>query len=207
MKHFIFAAILLPILSTAAASATFLYDIQIDAITGDGEAGNIGFYSTGSVGDIGTGQANVSEAFPADYSMTLEATQFFAIFPGIATAVTQGPKTVVHDATAGTLTVSGFLGGLTGPYPGFLTSASTYEIVYSGATGGPLISSATALEAFLDGASMSGFVSAFFIPDSDPETGYFQTIAFSDTTPIPLPATGLLLLSAFGFAALARRKR
>ena len=207
MKRLIFAVFLLPLLATTTIAATFTYDIQIDAITGDGEAANIGFFSTGSVGDVGTGQAIVEEGFPANYPLTLEATQFFAIFPGIATAVTQAPKTVVHDPTAGTVTVSGILGGLTGPYPGFVPSANAYEFVYTGASGGPVISSGAELEAFLSGATMAGFVSAFFIPNSDPNVGYFQTIAFSSTTPVPLPAGGLLLLSALGIAAVARRRR
>ena len=207
MKRLIALLLLLPLLALPAAAATFEYDIEITSITGDGEPENIGFFSTGSVGDTGTGRAIIEDGFPLDYPTTLEISQFQASFLGIASAGTFGPKTVVHDTVAGTLTVSGFLGGVTGPYSDFL-SAGEFEFVYTGIAGGPVISSNSALNAFLADATMSGFFEGVFFVDGEFDIGFVQRISFDTVaSEIPLPAGSILLLTALGIGTLARRRR
>ena len=206
MKRLIAHFLILPLLALPATAATFEYDIEITSITGDGELENIGFFSTGSVGDTGTGRAIIEDGFPLDYPTTLEISQFQATFPGIATAGTFGPKTVVHDTVAGTLTISGFLGGVTGPYVDFL-SAGEFEFIYTGLAGGPIISSSAGLNAFLEDATMSGHFEGIFFVDGEFDIGYVQRIAFDTVaSEIPLPAGGILLLTALGIGTILRRR-
>ncbi len=206
MKFFHAIFVILPMLALPATAATFDYDIEITSITGDGEAESIGFFSTGSVGDAGTGSAIIEDGFPLDYPTTLDISQFQATFPGIATAGTFGPKLVVHDTTAGTLTVSGFLGGVTGPYSDFL-SAGSFEFVFSGIAGGPVASSNADLNSFLADATMSGYFEGIFFVDGEFDNGFSQTISFASvTSDVPLPAGGVLLLTAIGFGWVARRR-
>ena len=206
MTRFFALFLIIPLLALPAAAATFEYDIEITSITGDGEAEGIGFFSTGSVGDTGTGRAIIEDGFPLDYPTTLVISQFQASFFGIATAGTFGPKTVVHDTVAGTLTVSGFLGGVTGPYTDFL-SAGAFEFVYTGVAGGPVISSNSGLNDFLADATMSGFFEGIFFVNGEFDNGFSQTISFGAvTSEVPLPAGALLLLTALGMGLWARRR-
>ena len=64
MHRRLFSILVVLLLSASAAvAATFEYDIQITDISGAGEAQNIGFFSTGIIGDTGTGSART--VFPA----------------------------------------------------------------------------------------------------------------------------------------------
>lgn len=189
----------------AARAATFEYPVRITAISGEGEAMNIGFFSTGSVGDLGTGSARTDIAFPTETPTPFDFDNsiFGVTFPGIATAVSFSPNPVTHDPLAGTVTVNGFLGGLTGPYPGFEPSASAFEFVYSGVPGP--IGSVGDYETFLSGATMSGFVSAAFFLEGEFDDGYLQRIDFESVSQVPLPAGALLLLSGLGILAIRRK--
>ncbi len=208
IRKFILFLLFQPFFVVSALAATFEFDLTIDGISGDGEAMNIGFFSTGSVGDTGTGRADINESFPGDYPMTLDTSLFQASFPGIASAGSMFGNPVVHDPTAGTVTVSGNLGGITGPYSGFTLFPSAFEFTFTGAAGGPEFSTRAEIESFLDGATMAGFVSAVFFQSGDFDTGYRQRIDFSTSlTPVPLPAGGLLLLTGLaGVAMVGRRK-
>ncbi|MEL6377163.1 MAG: VPLPA-CTERM sorting domain-containing protein [Pseudomonadota bacterium] len=201
---FVFAYV---VLATPLHAATFEFDIQIDAISGDGAG--MGFFATGAVGDLGTGRAQISDMFPGDYQMTLENSLFQAVFPGTASAGSQFDATIAHDNIAGTVTVSGQLGGLTGPggMTGFF-SASDFEFVFTGMPSTSEFTSQSELESFLSKASMAGFVSAFLIPDdSDFETAFLQRIDFSAVPPaVPLPAGGFLLLSGIALYGFLRRR-
>ena len=206
MKRFLAFLIILPFLALPAAAATFEYDIEITSISGDGKAMNVGFFSTGSVGDAGTGRAVIDDSFPGDYPFTLEVSQFQAIFPGVATAGTFFVKNVVHDTVAGTLTVDGFLGGVTGPYALDL-SAGMYQFVYTGTAGGPVINSNTGLNNFLAGATMAGWFEGTFFNPGEFTNGYHQRIDFQAVTNVvPLPAGAVLLLTALGMGAVTRRR-
>ncbi len=190
---------------TGALAATFEYDVRITAITGDGEAKGIGFFTTGAVGDPGTGSARTDFEVPTSIPMMLSDDSLFGVtFPGIATAASFFANPVVHDPIAGTVTVDGFLGGLTGPYPEFI-SADAFSFVYQGAPGAAF-GSIGDYENFLANATMSGFVSAVFFDDED--NGFRQQINFEavTTSPVPLPAGALLLLSGIGLLAIKRRK-
>ncbi|MEM6384946.1 MAG: hypothetical protein AAF718_01790 [Pseudomonadota bacterium] len=192
--------------SSAAFSATFNYPIQIDSIGGDGQTQNVGFFSNGSVGDKGTGSARTDVAFPSSTPMSLMDNSLFgASFPGIATAGSQFDNPVVHDAAAGTVTVSGFLGGVTGPYSDFL-SAGAFQFVYTG-TPGSAFTTVADFQNFLATAAMSGFFAGtFFVSNgTGPDLVFDQRIDFSAVTPIPLPGGALLLLSGLGLFAIRRK--
>lgn len=193
---------------SAAFAATFEYPIQIDAISGDGEALNVGFFSTGSVGDLGIGRARTDFDFPTGSAAALDGDSLFqAVFSGVASAASLFANPVVHDASAGTVTVSGSLGGVTGPYSEFL-SAGMFEFVFQGAAGAAFASVGD-YEAFLSSATMSGYFEGIFTVDGGrdgSETFLRQRIDFSDTTAVPLPAGSVLLLSGLGLILL-RRKR
>lgn len=204
----LFAALVTSLIVTAtgAFSATFDYKIRIDSISGDGQAMNVGFFSTGSIGDLGTGSARTDTAFPSPVpGQLLDNSLFGATFPGVATAGSFFDNPVVHDPAAGTVTVSGSLGGVTGPYSDFL-SAGVFEFVFSGAAGAAFASLAD-YETFLSSATMSGFFSGtFFVSDGrGGEVAFAQRIDFSDATPIPLPAGAVLLLSGLGLLAWRRK--
>lgn len=188
-----------------AASATFEYPVVITDISGDGAAQNIGFFRTATVGEIGTGSARTDSEFPTTVpTQFFDASLFGVVFPGVASAASFFANPVVHDPLAGTVTVNGSLGGLTGPYDAFV-SASAFEFVYTGAPGA--IASLADYETFLDSATMSGFVSAFFTPDSLPDSAFLQRIDFRDATPVPLPAGAVLLLSGLGLLMVGRSRR
>lgn len=201
LKRIILATVM-AVSASIASAATFEYDIAITSISGNGQAENIGFFSTGSVGDTGTGSADISEDVPLDYAETLYRSLFGASFAGIATAGSQAGNSVTHDTVAGTITVDGFLGGVTGPYAEFL-SAGTFEFVYTGVAGGPEISTTAGLESFLAGATMSGYFVGTFEANTE---FYTQRIDFGAVSKVPLPAGGVLLLSAIGLMAAKRRK-
>ena len=211
MKRFFYFLILLPFLSLPAHAADFNFDIEITSITGDGEGINLGFFSTASVGDVGTGTAKINDDFPGDYGLTKDFSLFQAKFLGIASAGSQSGNPVVHDPLAGTVTVSGGLGGVTGPYPDTPLFAGQFEFVYSGVAGGPEISSNTGLNDFMAGAQMAGYFEGIFFLDEDDvfsdEPGFVQRIDFKATpSEVPLPAGVVLLLSALGMGALVRRR-
>lgn len=190
--------------TTNAFAATFTYDIVITDLSGEGQAENIGIFATGNVGDAGTGTARTDFEFPATTPAQLEDDSLFtAIFPGVASALSFFANPVVHDPDAGTVTVSGQLGGFTGS--GFY-SASAFEFVYQGTPGGTAFASVGDYETFLSTATMSGYASAFFIPD-DSDEGFLQRIDFAaPVSEVPLPAGGVLLLSTFGVLAFRRRR-
>lgn len=199
----ILAAIAFSASSTFAA--TFEYDIVITDISGEGEAENVGVFISGNVGDLGTGSARTDFDFPATTpTQLIDDSLFTAIFPGVASALSFFANPVAHDPDAGTVTVSGSLGGFTGS--GFY-SPSAFEFVYQGEPSGTVFTSIADYDGFLSTATMSGFVSAFFIPDSDLDVGFFQRIDFeAHVSEVPVPAGGVLLMSAFGLLALRRRK-
>lgn len=199
----ILAAITFSASSTSAA--TFQYDIVITEISGEGQAENVGVFVSGNVGDVGTGSARTDFDFPTTTPTQLvDNSLFTAIFPGVASALSFFANPIAHDPDAGTVTVSGSLGGFTGS--GFY-SASAFEFVYQGETGGTAFTSIVDYEGFLSTAIMSGYVSAFFFPDSDLDVGFFQRIDFeAQVSEVPVPAGGVLLMSAFGLLALRRRK-
>lgn len=199
-----FAAVLIG--TSGVLAATFEYDVRITDISGEGQTENIGFFSTGNVGDAGTGSARTDTEFPITVPLPLEDDSLFGVtFPGIATAASFFFNPVVHDPLAGTVTVNGSLGGLTGPYPDDI-SASQFEFIYQG-TPGAAFASLGDYENFLSTATMSGFVSAAFFPDDDFDNGFLQRIDFEAVTaPVPLPAGAVLLVSGFGLLAMRRRK-
>lgn len=206
MRYLLAFIAIFPLTVTSGFAASFNYDIEITSITGAGQAENIGFFSTGSVGDAGVGSAEIEDGSPTDYLATVEQSQFSAVFPGVATAATFFQKTLVHDPLAGTLTVSGFLGGITGPYTDDLF-ASNFEFVFDGEVGGPIITSNSGLNSFLAGASMSGYFVGFFVLNGDFNNQYYQTISFEGTvSEIPLPASAMLLLTALGLSVATRRR-
>ena len=208
MKRVFYFLILLPFLALPSYAALYEFDIEITSITGEGEGINLGFFSTGMPGDTGTGSANINDDIPGDYEFTTETSLFRAFFPGIATAGSQFANPVVHDPLAGTVTVNGGLGGVTGPYPEFL-SAGQFEFVYAGIAGGPEISTNAGLNAFMANATMSGYFEGFFFLDGDFDfdDGFRQRIDFAAVpSEVPLPAGAALLLTALGMGALGRRK-
>lgn len=207
MRYLLAFIAVFPLTLTSAFAASFNYDIEITSISGAGQAENIGFFSTGSVGDAGIGGAEIEDGLPTDYPGTLEASRFTAVFPGVASAATFAQKTLVHDPSAGKVTVSGFLGGITGPYTAELF-ASNFEFVFTGEVGGPIITSNSGLNSFLDGASMSGYFVGFFVLNGDFNNQYYQAITFEGAvSEIPLPASAMLLLTALGLSVATRRHR
>jgi len=193
--------------ATPASAATFNFDVQLDAVTGDGQAENIGFFNSATIGDVGIGTANIDET-ETDFDFALESA-FFSVSVGGGTAGTFFQKTITQDVAAGTFTVGGTLGGVTGSFPDSLLSAADFAFIYTNAawTGG-LIGDSANLADFLSNASLSGYYSGVFFPDATPTIGFKQNVAFSPVpSPIPLPAGMVLLLSGLGgFAAVHKRK-
>lgn len=208
-KLFILAAAAISLMATQTLAATFSYDVRITDISGEGEAQNIGFFQSGMIGNLGTGSARTDTSFPSTTpGVPADDNRSFSVtFPGVATALWLFNNPMVHDPAAGTVKISGSLGGLTDFGATDFISASSYEFIWQGAPGGAAFGSVTDYEDFLSTATMSGFVSAFMFVNGDLTTGYLQRLDFEAVpAPIPLPAGGVLLLSALGLLALRRAR-
>lgn len=187
-----FFALLL--LTVGPAAATTL-NIVIDSITGDGESTNLGFYSIS--GDDGTFRIITSTDRP-------EPPVFFS-FPGEpfkVDGVTARGNTYAYEPTSGILTMTGFLGGVTGDFefPGL--REFTYDIQVDA---GLSFTGLSDLPDFYNTATgVSGSVRAFFSRDID---GPFfeQTLSFSSPSEVPLPAGAGLLLSGLILLGLKRK--
>lgn len=191
--------------STIAHSGTVNFTIVLDEVTGEGQAENVGFFATQFAGATGTGIALVEDT-ALTYDALVEQSDFIASLIG-GTAGTFFQKTIVQDGAAGTLTVMGQLGGLTGVLPGIDSiSADDYSFVFSG---NPYtsINTPTELETFLTGAQMSGFFEGFLQSSANPTIFYEQRVHFSAAAPVPLPASGLLLVAGLCGLALRRQRR
>ncbi|MGR3511432.1 MAG: LPXTG cell wall anchor domain-containing protein [Paracoccaceae bacterium] len=197
MLRQIASALTLLFLTFQPASAVTL-TVDITSISGPGDSTNFGFYST--TGASGTFSNNNS--FP-------EPLLSFS-FPGSpfnVSGVTAGfgSNAYAYDPSTGILDVSGTLAGLTGDFD--FPGGRSFSYVIQAATGLSFSGNADLAGIYDTMTGVSGTVSAFFFPDpNDFDTAFAQTMTFSsETSEIPLPAGGLLLLSGLGLLALRRR--
>lgn len=181
-----------------AYSATLA--VQITSITGDGEASNLGFYSTtGAPGEF----RNITPVLTPEPLLVLS-------FPGSPFNVTGitagGGNTYSYEPTTGLLNVSGQLAGVTGDF--IFPGSRAFDFVIQ-STPGLAFSSFADLDPIYEAmTAVQGSVTAFFFPNpSDLSTAFQQTLTFSsDVSEIPLPAGAVLLLSGLGLLAMRRRR-
>lgn len=193
--------ILLSLYASVLQAVTFTYDVKITDISGEGEDRNIGFFQTGTIGDTGTGSARIDTSFPSTSSgvPAPDDRSFSVTFPGVASALWLFNNPMIHDPFAGTVKISGSLGGLTDFGATDFISASTYEFIWQGPAAGSPFATVADYENFMSTATMSGFISGFMFVNNDLNTGYLQRIDFDAVVaPIPLPGGALFLLSALG---------
>lgn len=190
-------------MASPLSAATFNFDITLDRVEGTGT--EIGFFQTQSPGATGTGIV-VADETESDYATLVQSTFFAASLIG-GSGGSPSDKTVVQDGAAGTLTVSGFLAGLTGLLPGVdLIAPDTYEFVLTGDAFSEIANGAD-LVGFLDTVvDMSGFFSGFLF-ESETDTVAFRQVVFfnGDVSEVPLPAGVIFLLTGLGALALRRK--
>jgi len=199
------SAVLLSV--SSAAAATFTFDVSLLSITGPGAPD--AFYSQ-QAANMGVMEVVVDESTPGDFNGTVELSEISVSGLLNSNAGTFFQKTFAHDPLTGTVTFSGFLGGLTGPYPNFLPSADQFAYVFVGASGGPVIDSDAALNAFMATVSGGvGYYEAQFFDQNSPAV-FEQRATFAiapQIAPIPLPAAGGMLILALGGLGLLRARR
>lgn len=197
MIYKIYAGLFILCVAALPAHAVTL-DVQIDSITGGGAATNSGFYST--TGADGTFLLDTT-------TLTPEPLLFFS-FPGAVfnvSGVTAGDgNSYGYDSGTGVMRVAGSLAGLTGDFafPGGRSFVFDIQL----ASGLTYTGSSDLPDFYQTATSVKGEVSAFFFQGpSDPVLA--QNLTFSSPNPVPLPAGGLLLISALAMIGLTRRAR